>query len=210
MATIKKGILGGFKGKCANVVGSNWKGKAVMKSLPLRDGWVPSPKQVIQQDNFKYATGIAKFFTTPTLRAVGDRFAKEMSGYNRWMKLNKARFVNSALVDPQLMILGQGGYVVPAGACLSFTRLSNVVTAKYTAASLTNSAEYATGDRGYLVAMSASGLAGGSISSGFLLNANAQFTFDKTTAASTCYIYFVVVREDGSEVSNTLVYSASI
>ena len=34
MAEIKKGILGGFSGKVGTVVGVNWRGKDIIRSLP--------------------------------------------------------------------------------------------------------------------------------------------------------------------------------
>jgi hypothetical protein len=34
MGTFNKGILGGFSGKTGTVIGSNWKGRTVMRSLP--------------------------------------------------------------------------------------------------------------------------------------------------------------------------------
>ena len=35
MAKVRQGILGGFRGRVGNIVGTGWKGIAVMKSLPL-------------------------------------------------------------------------------------------------------------------------------------------------------------------------------
>ncbi len=35
MGIIKRGILGGFSNKVANVVGSSWKGINTMRALPL-------------------------------------------------------------------------------------------------------------------------------------------------------------------------------
>ena len=39
MATFEKGILGGFSGKVGNVVGSRWRGKNIMRSLPQRGNY---------------------------------------------------------------------------------------------------------------------------------------------------------------------------
>ena len=41
MGILKQGILGGFSGKVANVVGTSWKGIAVIKAMPLS---VANPK----------------------------------------------------------------------------------------------------------------------------------------------------------------------
>lgn len=46
MGKIKKGVLGGFRGKVGTVVGSFWKGRAYMRALPEVTAGVPSEKQL--------------------------------------------------------------------------------------------------------------------------------------------------------------------
>ena len=53
MAEIKKGILGGFSGKVGTVVGVNWRGKDIIRSLPKATKRVPSDLQLMQQIKFK-------------------------------------------------------------------------------------------------------------------------------------------------------------
>lgn len=53
MATFNKGILGGFSGKVGNVVGSKWRGKNVMRSVPQRGKYTPSQRQEEQREKFK-------------------------------------------------------------------------------------------------------------------------------------------------------------
>ncbi len=55
MATIVKGILGGFSGKVGTVVGANWRGKDIIRSRPKPSKKPPTDKQVIQQLKFKMA-----------------------------------------------------------------------------------------------------------------------------------------------------------
>ncbi len=52
MGTFNKGILGGFSGKVGTVVGANWRGLDVMRSLPKKSGRQPSEKQLIVQARF--------------------------------------------------------------------------------------------------------------------------------------------------------------
>ncbi len=56
MATITKGILGGFSGTVGTVVGANWRGKDVIRSRPKPSSKLPSDKQLMQQAKFKLAT----------------------------------------------------------------------------------------------------------------------------------------------------------
>jgi len=53
MATFNKGILGAFYGKVGTVIGSTWRGKDVMRSLPRKSGKQASLLQQIQRDKFK-------------------------------------------------------------------------------------------------------------------------------------------------------------
>lgn len=53
MAQIKKGILGGFSGKVGTVVGVNWRGKDIIRSLPKVAKRVPSDRQLLQRFKFK-------------------------------------------------------------------------------------------------------------------------------------------------------------
>ena len=49
MAIFSKGILGGFSGKVGNVIGSSWRGKDVLRSLPTKRNWVATQSQLDQQ-----------------------------------------------------------------------------------------------------------------------------------------------------------------
>lgn len=52
MATISKGILGGFSGKIGTVVGASWRGKDIIRSVPKSTKRQPSDLQLIQQLKF--------------------------------------------------------------------------------------------------------------------------------------------------------------
>jgi len=53
MARITKGILGGFSGKVGSIVGANWRGQDIIRSIPKPSSRPPSEKQLLQQNKFK-------------------------------------------------------------------------------------------------------------------------------------------------------------
>ena len=63
MATYKKGILGGFIGKVGTVVGSMWKGRNVMRSLPAH---VSNPNTPAQQAARARFALVGRFVATCT------------------------------------------------------------------------------------------------------------------------------------------------
>lgn len=60
MGEIRKGILGGFSGKVGTVVGANWRGKDIMRSLPKRSQRAATEEQLIVRAKFRLVT---KFIT---------------------------------------------------------------------------------------------------------------------------------------------------
>lgn len=99
MGTIKQGILGGFSGKVANVVGSSWKGIAVIKAKPLSVANPRTAAQTAQRDKFKNASLFASLILATIIKPLWDRFAQKESGYNAFMRTNIDLFDN-ALPSP--------------------------------------------------------------------------------------------------------------
>ena len=88
MGVIKQGILGGFSGKVGSVVGTSWKGVAVMKAMPLS---VANPQTPLQQANRvrnSKALVFAQAVGTSFIRTYWNRIAKGMSGFNFFMSNN--------------------------------------------------------------------------------------------------------------------------
>ena len=88
MAIIKRGILGGFSKKIGSVVGSSWKGIAVMKSLPLS---VANPNTVKQQGvrkPFAACVSLASILLGIFIKRVWNRGAMQMSGFNAFVQAN--------------------------------------------------------------------------------------------------------------------------
>lgn len=95
MAVIKQGILGGVSGKVGSVVGTSWKGQAVLKAMPLSVANPQSPGQTAQRGKFSGIVNIAQFCLSSILQPVWNPFASKMSGYNMFVQKN----VNSAFND---------------------------------------------------------------------------------------------------------------
>ncbi|GGG50705.1 DUF6266 family protein [Bizionia arctica] len=80
MATFEKGILGGFSGKVGNIVGSRWRGKNVMRSLPQRGNYTATEEQLLQRERFK--TVVA--FLNPIKSVLSAYFGKKQGDKSRY------------------------------------------------------------------------------------------------------------------------------
>jgi len=98
MGIIKRGILGGFSGKVANIVGTSWKGRAVMKSLPLSVANPRSAGQVKQRTRFSVISKLASSINVQWVKPLWDRFAGDISGYNDFVKQNIVFVTDAGLV----------------------------------------------------------------------------------------------------------------
>ncbi len=82
MSVLNNGILGGFAGKTGGVIGSTWKGKQVMRSLPaIKKNRKPSPAQADQREKFTrivtLLAGLSQLF-----RTTFKRYSNSVSGLN--------------------------------------------------------------------------------------------------------------------------------
>jgi hypothetical protein len=101
MATIKQGILGAFSGKVGSVVGSSWKGIAIMKALPASVANPRTAKQVIQRSKMSSAVAFAKEVLPQVIKPLNDRFVSRMSGYNSFIQQNINCFEGGELTKPE-------------------------------------------------------------------------------------------------------------
>lgn len=92
MAIIKQGILGGFTGKVAGVVGTSWKGRAVMKGRPQSVSNPKTDAQVEQRGKFSAIAELAASILTTFVQPVENPISGNISGYNRFVKDNKTAF----------------------------------------------------------------------------------------------------------------------
>ena len=87
MSTIKQGILGGFSGKTGTVIGSSWKGIAVMRGIAPSIAQPNTAAQLAQRAKFSL---MGKFLRPliPFLRIGFRSQAVKMSGFNAAMSYN--------------------------------------------------------------------------------------------------------------------------
>jgi len=101
MAVINQGILGGFSGKVANVVGTSWKGIAVMKALPLSVANPRTAAQVAQRTKMAACVAMLQPILSQVIKPLNDRFAGKMSGFNYALQSSINAFSDSgALITP--------------------------------------------------------------------------------------------------------------
>ena len=94
MAEFSKGILGGFRGKVGTVVGVNWRGKDIMRSLPTKKKRVATEAQTLQRNKFKLVIG----FMSP-LRSITSKYFGEYQGSKSRTDLSVSHQLMEAVVD---------------------------------------------------------------------------------------------------------------
>lgn len=121
MATYLKGILGSFSGKVGNVVGTYWKGKAVMRSLAAH---VHNPKTPAQEEQRARLTVASRFISAvlPFIQAGYANNAKEESESNAAMRdiLRDAVISTgtSASIDLSRVQLSKGTLINPGSPAM--------------------------------------------------------------------------------------------
>lgn len=109
MGKIKQGILGGFANKVGTVIGSSWKGIAVMRSMPLSVANPKTAAQVAVRGKFSQVVNIAQRELAEVVQKNFNRQAKQMSGYNLFCKLNMDSYKDKTFSQMQQgMIFSKG------------------------------------------------------------------------------------------------------
>lgn len=127
MGVIKRGILGGFSGKVANVVGSSWKGIAYMKSMPLSVANPQTTAQTTQRNAFSKTVEIAGIILADWLKPLWDRFAQGMSGYNAFVQTNIPLCPDGNFV-PNNFIMSKGTLYNPGITSVIGDNSANTIT----------------------------------------------------------------------------------
>jgi uncharacterized protein (DUF1330 family) len=108
MGKIKQGILGGFSGKVAGVVGSSWKGINVMRAMPISVANPRTASQIEQRNKFSSSIYFAKKILSTAIKPLWDRWAVGMSGYNAFIARNIEYFGPDYLMEPENLIFSEG------------------------------------------------------------------------------------------------------
>ena len=205
MAKVRQGILGGFRGRVGNIVGTGWKGIAVMKSLPLTVANPRTAGQVQQRNKFKTLVKLATVILAALVKPLWDRFASNMSGFNAFISANQSAFFSDGTLDWRNMIISRGRMLPPilgdynvSGG--SFTiELTNPIGDRFALPT----------DNIYLLIMDGNDLKprfAGQVAqtrgSGSTVNVSGSLQ-DITSMAYETAIFAAYLRNDGSEVSNS-------
>tara|TARA_R110001606_G_scaffold399186_2_gene581385 strand:- start:1259 stop:1900 length:642 start_codon:yes stop_codon:yes gene_type:complete len=111
MATFEKGILGGFSGKVGNVVGTRWRGKNVMRSLPQRGSYTPSTKQEEQRDRFRTVMG----FISPFMDVLSLYFGSPKGDKSRSNMATSYHLKNAVVSGPDGMVMDYPKVLISKG-----------------------------------------------------------------------------------------------
>ncbi|MFK8061468.1 MAG: DUF6266 family protein [Polaribacter sp.] len=111
MATFEKGILGGFSGKVGNVVGSRWRGKNVMRSLPQRGNYTATAKQEEQRQKFKTVIG----FLSPIVDVLTRYFGSPQGDKSRSNLATSYHLKNAVVSTPQGMAMDYAKVLISKG-----------------------------------------------------------------------------------------------
>jgi hypothetical protein len=123
MGIIKRGILGGFSGRIGNVVGSSWKGLAVVKSLPLSVANPRTTAQTTQRSKFSNTVAFGSLLLTNVIKPLWDRAAVYMSGFNAFVQANVGLMPSGADPDLEGLVISEG----PLGTLADVTATPNYV-----------------------------------------------------------------------------------
>lgn len=124
MATIKKGILGGFSGKVGNVVGASWKDIEYIRSLPSKVSNPRSAKQLTQRSRFS----LVGHFLKVALPVVRLGFSRSADGRNSVYSAAMAWNIRYALkgdypdfeIDFSKVALSMGGLYAPGNLSVAY------------------------------------------------------------------------------------------
>lgn len=203
MGVIKRGILGGFQGKVANVVGSSWKGIDVMKSLPLSVANPNTAAQQTQRGKFASVVAFAKIILVSVIKPLWDRFAQGQSGYNAFVSTNIDLFDSDGLATPADLVISQGSLTGAPIALLTATNGDPTVTINWVNNGGSGSA--VNGDLAYGVVYNETQNTVGyqELNNTRLLEAvNIEMPANSVTG-NVIHAYLAFRRADGTLVSNT-------
>ena len=206
---MRQGILGGLKNKIGSVVGTSWKGIAVLKSLPLSVANPRTTPQVNQRTKFAGVVAFASAINSGIIKPLWDRFAQRKSGNNAFVQVNIDRFNNSGvLTQPSTLKISEGKMTAtPITVALADISADQVVIEWND--TLTDNFQALT-DQPYVLAYNIT-QDKFAISSGTGDRQDVAVTLDITvTAGDIIHCYLAFRRIDGTIVSNTGYLQATV
>ena len=210
MGKIKRGILGGFSGKVANVVGTSWKGIAVMKSMPLS---VANPNTVAQQGQRTAMTNVVGFgqqIGLDVIRALNNRWAGQMSGFNAFTKRNVIRFKPGNDMSGQVKMLSSGNYTEPLledGQVVASLEDGNL---SIDLSHVKNNDEYSADDKFYVAVSDVAGLNAGTVMKAVAKGSTGVYPMSELGIVGTPLVWLSVLKADLSQVSTSVLVPVQV
>lgn len=211
MAVIKRGLLGGFAGKVANVVGTSWKGIAVIKSLPLSVANPRTSDQVAQRTKFSTMTKFASFILASMIIPLMNRFAVQMSGFNMFVRINTANVNAVGDISYAEINFGTGRLGATPIATVTSDASGDTVAITWNPA-LDNSFKQSA-DIPYLMVVNTTTLKTIVARELPIARDEASYTQTAVTEMSTgdvLAVYLIFKRSDGTQVGNTAYISSTV
>lgn len=205
MGIIKQGILGGFSGKVGSVVGTSWKGRAVMKAMPLSVANPRSTGQVNQRTKFSACVELAKDLLGGSIATFDNPFAGNISGYNRFVKRNVSAFMNDGTPQFYQISISEGALGVSNINGVPSLNIARDAVA-FDVVSI-DSPYNLDSDKAYAVVIANNGvevLASGGVSCGTRIGGQITIPLNRPLAANEEFtIYWAYIRDDKKYASNT-------
>jgi len=211
MGKINRGILGGFSGKVANIIGGSWKGIAYMRSQPVSVSNPNTAGQQSQRSKFGSVVELATLFLTNIVKPLNDRFAVKQSGYNLFVSRNIAAFDSSGKFQPGTGLeIARGNLLKIDNFSISGTDGSAVVDVTWDDNS--GGSQVRGTDEFYALIYNQTkselvAVPSGAVRSDATTNATMPSAVD---TGDVLYIYAAYRAADGTEVSNTSVATTTV
>lgn len=210
MGVIKQGILGGFSNKVGAVVGSSWKGIAVMKSKPISVANPRTTGQVNQRNKMKGLTQFLSPILADWIKPLVDRFAVKKSGFNVLTSLNIPFTSDLGIPNFNALILSQGKLTTPLVTTIVASEGSQEIQVNYSPL-LSNQYDANTDQVFTAIYNFTRNEWVGVDSSGVRADSSVVIAVTKFIAASDLlYIYNAFRRTDGTYVSDNSVSSTTV
>lgn len=204
MGKIKQGILGGVSGKVGGVIGTSWKGIAVLRTTPLSVANPRTNGQVVQRAKMKLNATVASSILAEIVKPLWDRFAVKMSGYNAFVQANQAAFPGADLVDLAKYVISKGKMAPVANVTATWHAGTEGLSVAWDA-TLPDAYSAAT-DKIYILIMDKTGGIYGT-SSGVATRADQSVDFnlaDMSFVPADARAFVAAIRADGTIVSNSV------
>jgi len=210
MARLIQGILGGISGKIGNVVGSSWKGIAIIKSKPLSVANPRTSGQIAQREKMSAVVAFAKVILASVIKPLWDRFAQQQSGYNAFVSENIDLFTEVLPNPLGALVISKGKMTAVTPSGLSGNAATDIATVTYPT-NLPDSLALGT-DIAYVVIVTHGP---DTITAGSNSATRATGTIDIQLPADTvdgvdAEVYLAFRRADGTVVSNTGYLNGSV